>query len=246
MCPNKWVLFRFTPCRVWYPPRKYLGPTSFVLYINGLPYTLSSALLYLFADDTKCLHVSLSQSDQILLQNDIYTLTVTNGICSSMNGICSSMKLNVYIFIFASILILVFLHTYYINNNDICRKDETKDLGIIFNTSLCWNQHHRTITSRAYRCLYLLKRTFKTHAIASKKFLYISLVRAQLTYCSQLWRPHLLKDITLLERVQCHVTKKFVLNDYQSRYKSRLLTLHLLPLMYLFELYGTNRWQVQP
>ena len=74
------------------------------------------------------------------------------------------------------------------------------------------------------------------HAIASKKLLYISLVRAQLTYCSQLWRPHLLKDITLLERVQRHATK-FILNDYQSSYRSRLLTLYLLPLMYLFELY---------
>ena len=71
----KWVPLRFTPCRVWCPPRKYLGPTSFVLYINDLPDALSSAALpYLFADDTKCLHVSSSQSDQILLQNDINTL----------------------------------------------------------------------------------------------------------------------------------------------------------------------------
>ena len=66
-------------------------------------------------------------------------------------------------------------------------------------------------------------------------YIYISLVRAQLTYCSQLWRSHLLKDITLLERVQRRATK-FILNDYQSSYRSRLLTLHLLPLMYLFEL----------
>ena len=75
---------------------------------------------------------------------------------------------------------------------------------------------------------YILKLTFKTHAIASKKLLYvyISLVRAQLTYCSQLWRPHLLKDITLLEGVQCRAIK-FILNDYQLSYRSRLLTLHL-------------------
>ena len=87
-----------------------------------------------------------------------------------------------------------------------------------------------------YRCLYLLKRTFTTHAVTSKKLLYISLVRAQLTYCSQLWRPYLIKDIIVLERVQRRATK-FVLNDYQSSYRSRLLTLNLLPLMYLFEIY---------
>ena len=90
--------------------------------------------------------------------------------------------------------------------------------------------------SRAYKCLYLLKRTFNTHATASKKLLYISLVRSQLIYCSHLWRPYLLKDIITLERIQRRATK-FIQNDYQSSYRFRLVKLHLLPLMYLFELY---------
>ena len=81
-----------------------------------------------------------------------------------------------------------------------------------------------------------IKQTFTIPAVASKKLLYISLVRAELTYCSQLWRPYLIKDIIQLERVQCCSTK-FILNDYKSSYRSRLLTLHLLPLMYSFELY---------
>ena len=70
-----------------------------------------------------------------------------------------------------------------------------------------------------------------------KKLLYISLVRSQLIYCSQLWRPHLLKDIITLERIQRRATK-FILNDYQSSYRFRLVKLHLLPLMYFFELYN--------
>ena len=69
-----------------------------------------------------------------------------------------------------------------------------------------------------------------------KKLLYISLLRSQLIYCSQLWRPYLLKDIITLERIQRCATK-FILNDYQSSYRFRLVKLHLLPLMYLFELY---------
>ena len=56
-----------------------------------------------------------------------------------------------------------------------------------------------------------------------------------MTYCSQLWRPNLIKDILMLERVQCRATK-YILNDFFSSYKSRLITLHLLPLMYLYEL----------
>ena len=212
------------------PQGSILGPLLFVLYINDLPDILSSAKPYLFADDTKCLHISSAQSNHTLLQNDIDALTTYSNSWHLLFNEAKCVHLH---FQFKS---ASNIPNYYINDKLICRKEETKDLGIIFNTDLCWDEHHRTITSRAYRCLYLLKRTFTTHAVASKKLLYISLVRAQLTYCSQLWRPYLMKDIIVLERVQRRATK-FILNDYQSSYGSRLLTLNLLPLMYLFEIY---------
>jgi len=54
-------------------------------------------------------------------------------------------------------------------------------------------------------------------------------------YCSPVWRPHLIKDITKLEQLQRRATK-YILQDYSSEYKSRLTNLNLLPLMYVFEL----------
>ena len=63
----------------------------------------------------------------------------------------------------------------------------------------------------------------------------LSLVRSRLTYCSQVWRPSLIKDICLLEQIQRRRTK-YILNDYQSDYKSRLISLNILPLMYTYEL----------
>ena len=59
--------------------------------------------------------------------------------------------------------------------------------------------------------------------------------KSRLTYCSQVWRPHYIKDINLLEQVQCRGTK-YILNDFQSDYRSRLISLHLFPLMYTYEL----------
>ena len=53
-------------------------------------------------------------------------------------------------------------------------------------------------------------------------------------YCTQLWHPCLLKDIDNTERIQ-HQATKFILQDYVSGCKSRLIKLKLLPLMYLFE-----------
>ena len=68
-----------------------------------------------------------------------------------------------------------------------------------------------------------------------KKTLYLCLVRSQLAFCSPMWRPHLLKDIKSLERIQRRATK-FILGDHKSDYKSRLLSLNVFPLMYFLEI----------
>ena len=69
-----------------------------------------------------------------------------------------------------------------------------------------------------------------------KKHLYISLVRSQLAYCSVVWRPHLIKDIITLEKIQRRASK-YSLSDFSSDYKSRLTSLNMLPLMMQLELY---------
>ena len=53
-------------------------------------------------------------------------------------------------------------------------------------------------------------------------------------YCSQVWRPHKLKDTKCFESVQRRATK-YILHDYHSAYKERLISLHLLPLSLWFE-----------
>ena len=67
-------------------------------------------------------------------------------------------------------------------------------------------------------------------------FSFSSLVRSQLTYSSQIWRPHLIKEIVALERVQRRASK-FILNDFQSTYQHCLISLTILPLMMQFELH---------
>ena len=110
-----------------------------------------------------------------------------------------------------------------------------KDLGVTFSTDLHWTEHYNIIIAKAYQTLGLLRRTFNVGSTAAKKQLYISLVRSQLLYCSQLWRPQLLKDVFTLERVQRRDTK-YILNNYELPYKVQLERLHLLPLMYTYEL----------
>ncbi len=114
--------------------------------------------------------------------------------------------------------------------------DHHKDPGVVFSSDLSFTAHYQMIASRAYRTLGLLRRTFssKSH-VREKRLLYITLVRSQLVYCSSVWRPFLIKDIQFLEKVQRRATK-YVLGDFNSDYKSRLIALDLLPLMYILEL----------
>ena len=111
-----------------------------------------------------------------------------------------------------------------------------KDLGIILSSDLSWNNHYKSITAHAYKVLSLIHRTIlPNHSTTTMVKLYVSLIRSQLLYCTQIWRPHLMKDILTIERVQRHATK-YILNDFTSCYKTRLLKLNLLSLLYMFEL----------
>jgi len=76
---------------------------------------------------------------------------------------------------------------------------------------------------------------FKYSCRSKETALYLTIVRSQLLFCSILWKPHLIKDINLIEKIQRFATK-FFLNDYTSDYKTRLLKLKLLPLMHILDI----------
>ena len=56
-----------------------------------------------------------------------------------------------------------------------------------------------------------------------------------LIYCSSIWRPHLVKFIIKLEKIQQRTTKH-ILNDLALDCKSRLISLQLFPLMMTYEI----------
>ena len=60
-----------------------------------------------------------------------------------------------------------------------------------------------SVSCRVYRSLHLIRRSITLSAsVDLNKHLCLSLVRSQLTYCSQQWRPCLIKDIKSLEKIQ--------------------------------------------
>ena len=73
-----------------------------------------------------------------------------------------------------------------------------------------------------------------------KRLLYLAFVRSQLGYASEVWVPQsCIRDLKLLEGVQRRATR-YILGchrDLNSRpsYKSRLISLNLLPISYWLE-----------
>ena len=191
---------------------------------------LSSKVL-LFADDTKCFKVVHDSQDSHSLQLDIHQLSSWSHRWSLFfnEQKCVSIRFSLK----APALIS---HTYYVNGEPALLHDTHRDLGIIMSNNLSWTAHYQHILSKAYKMLHLLRRVFSNaHCPQTKRSLYLSLVKSKLLYNSPVWRPQFIKDITIIERIQRRATK-YILNDYTSSYKIRLISLNLLPLMIQFEL----------
>ena len=183
--------------------------------------------MLLFADDTKCFRQIKSQTDQQILQADLNLLSNW----STVSRLSFNPSKSVHISFNSK-----FSTSYELNNCSINSQLSHKDLGVIICTDLQWHHHHDYILGKAYKMFGIIRRTFsQSNSVTTKLKLYTSLIRSQLTYCSIIWRPHLIQAVTKLEQVQRRATK-YILNDYSSNYETRLLHLKMLPLMYIFEI----------
>ena len=212
-----------------------MGPFLFLIYINDLPDAISHVLPFMFADDTKCLKSVYKATDCDHLQADLDALS---DWCVK-NSLSFNTTKCVLVRFFTSPASTTC--AYNINGAPVIEQESHRDLGIHMSKDLSWSSHYDHICAKAYRTLGLLQCTFSSSLpVHTKKKLYIALVRSQLSYCSPIWRPHLIKDIVNLERIQRRATK-FILGTHSLNYKDRLVALKLFPLklfplMYYFDI----------
>ena len=115
---------------------------------------------------------------------------------------------------------------------------EEKDLGVIVTSTLSWDKHVHATVSKANKLLGLLKRTcpLLTNA-AIRRTLYLSLVKSQLCFGTQVWSPSHSYLQGKIERVQRRATRWILQTRVgEMSYQERLVKLDLLPLVYDREL----------
>ena len=131
--------------------------------------------------------------------------------------------------------LLIFSSFLVYKNHDIAkvRVDHEKDLGIMTTINITWDLHVNTVVAKANKMLGILKRTCTSITdITIRRTLYLSLVKSQLLYASEVWSPvNNVKLAKRVEKVQRRATKWILMNG-DITYKERLLSLNLLPLSY--------------
>ena len=130
------------------------------------------------------------------------------------------------------------VHECTLDSAQLERVSTKKDLGVHITSSLSWKPHIHAITAKANKLLGLLKRTCPlTTDVTVRRTLYLSLVKSQLCYATQVWLPAQVTLKAQVERVQRRATCWILQTRVgEVSYKDRLIKLDLLPLSYDREL----------
>ena len=195
-----------------------LGPWLFLVILDGLPSVLQASKIKLYADDAKIYGPVNNLNDKTQLQSDI---TLANDFLNSWQLFLNPNKCEL-IHIGSS----NFRYQYCVNDTPIADSDICRDLGVITSSQL--NSHaycSQIVRSAAWR-IKQLNIVFHCNDVNFRKFLYVTYIRPLLEFNTQIWSPHLVGDINLIENVQRRFTK-FLPGFYNFSYLQRLSALNL-------------------
>ena len=142
------------------PQGSILGPLLFVLFINDIYTCVSNGTnIALYTYDTKVWRKIASETDCILLNNDINSLNKW-ALRNKMRFHPSKCKIVTFSLRTTPNDILPFQKFSYELGSSILFYDDTeKDLGVFLTSRLTWDSHHDFICKKAARQLGLLRRT---------------------------------------------------------------------------------------
>lgn len=180
------------------PQGSVLGPVLFAIYINDIDEGLGNRILK-FADDTKLWGRVGTESEIACLQADLdklVTWSVEWGMSFNVEK-CKIMHLGSR----------NNKEDLFISGKALVEVEVEKDLGVVMTHDFKVGLQCSTVAKKCFQILGMINRTFTCKSKIILIPLFKSLIRPHLDYCVQVWRPHLQKDIDVLERVQRRATR---------------------------------------
>ena len=159
----------------------HLGPLLFSMYVNDISAVIKFSNFVRYADDVKLYDVIKSPMDCSKIQadlNNVFNWAYMNGLNLNIKK-CNSISFNYNR--------QPSCYDYKLNNTNITRVDEIKDLGIILDTNLNYENHINYIVSKASKTVGFIYR-FSTDFRNCQTLLtlYKTLVLPLFTYCCQI------------------------------------------------------------
>ena len=136
------------------PQGSVLGPILFLVYINDLPEVVKS-VIHLFADDTK-IHAPINNiQDAIALQEDINDMELWSDI-----WLLNFHPDKCHVLIVGKHQNIVHAHNYTLNGIELEHVFDEKDLGVIVDSNLKFEEHLTEKAKKANTISGLIQRSF--------------------------------------------------------------------------------------
>jgi hypothetical protein len=210
------------------PQGSILGPLLFLIFINDLPDCINSTCK-MFADDVK-IYRSLDDpvSDFYELQKDLDQLADWS---SKWQLNISGDK--------CAVLHLKFLHEAFLRINGTIlpsASSSLRDLGVYFSSDFSWSSHCKIICAKAMKIVNCILRSLAFKNLLHYRTAFVFYCRPILEYCTQIWAPHEISDIRLIENVQKYFTRiafrKCIAGPFSPCYVERLKIFNIKSLEY--------------
>jgi hypothetical protein len=204
------------------PQGSVIGPFLFIVFLNGITKFCSDKVhMKLFADDSKLFSTNCDdlQNSMNLISSWLiqYQLVLAPHKCALLKikkkGVADNSEI-------------------WIDDHPVVQQLSVKDLGVYISSDMKWTTHINSICHKASVRSFQFLKTIQSRNIWTFKKLFITYIRPQLEYNSQIWSPYLQEDINRVETIQRNFTKKAFerCNIPFSSYGDRLIKMDILSL----------------
>nr|CAD2194430.1 unnamed protein product [Meloidogyne enterolobii] len=187
------------------PQGSVLGPLLFLIFINDLPNQIPENIgIKLYADDVKLYVAHKNGIERNELNKALWILEKW----TELNGLEISRHKCFALYLGKNNL----KREYNIHGLKIQETDCIRDLGILIDSKMSFNNHINMIIKNAYLKSYQITRIIKSRDLNLLVNIYKTYIRPQLEYATEVWNPHMKYQIEKIERIQ----KLFTKNIYKK------------------------------